>query len=359
MIFIDLSNKNKSYCRKIIDLVNKNEKDIVINCNYTDYTKNNVQIINVNDERELADYAIKSEMVLIFDINDYKKYVNYCKRVIMVLDSKNNKLSRNINKLSIEFTEINNINDIIRMKDSKKKNKKSNMDLFLYFILITIIFALALLSINKGETINKLNNDKNNLNKEVTDLKQINKNYTNYLFLGDSITNYYDLDKYYEGYKVVNSGISGNQTSDILDNLQKRAYVYNPSTIFLLIGTNDYIHNKKEDETVNNIKEIVDKLNKNLPNAKIYLQSIYPINDTDDQKISKSMVSIRNNTSIKKINSELKKYCNDKNCTYLDMYSLLEDKDGNLKLEYTKEGLHMSDEGYEVITKELKKYMHK
>ena len=233
------------------------------------------------------------------------------------------------------------------------------MDLFLYFILITIIFSLSLLSIRKSETINNLNNEKKNLSDSITDLRKINKNYTNYLFLGDSITDYYDLDKYYEGYKVVNSGISGNQTSDILDDLQKRAYVYNPSTIFLLIGTNDYIHNKKEDETVNNIKEIVEKLNKNLPNAKIYLESIYPVNNTDDKKISKSMVSIRNNTSIKKINSELKKYCNDKNCTYLDMYSLLEDKDGNLKLEYTNEGLHMSDEGYEVITKELKKYMHK
>ena len=55
---------------------------------------------------------------------------------------------------------MNNINDIIRMKDSKKKNKKSNIDLFLYFILITVIFALSLLSINKGETINKLNSDK-------------------------------------------------------------------------------------------------------------------------------------------------------------------------------------------------------
>ena len=225
--------------------------------------------------------------------------------------------------------------------------------------MITIIFSLSLLSIRKSETINNLNNEKKNLSDSITDLRKINKNYTNYLFLGDSITDYYDLDKYYEEYKVVNSGISGNQTSDILDDLQKRAYVYNPSTIFLLIGTNDYIHNKKEDETVNNIKEIVEKLNKNLPNAKIYLESIYPVNNTDDKKISKSMVSIRNNTSIKKINSELKKYCNDKNCTYLDVYSLLEDKDGNLKLEYTKEGLHMSDKGYEVITKELKKYMHK
>lgn len=359
MIFVDLSNKNKSYCKNIVDLLNKNNVDIVVNCNYINYAKDNVKIINTTDERELADYAIKSEMVLIFDINDYKKYVNYCKRVIMVLDSNSNKLSRDINKLCIEFSEIDNINNIIRIGKSKKKNKKRNMDLFLYFILITIIFTLSLLTINNGDEINKLKNEKKNLNKEITDLKQINKNYTNYLFLGDSITDYYDLDKYYEGYNVVNSGISGDQTSDILDDLQKRAYVYNPSTVFLLIGTNDYIHNKKEDETANTIKEIVDKLNENLPNAKIYLESIYPINNTDNKKISKSMVSVRNNTSIKKINSELKDYCNDKNCTYLDIYSLLEDKDGNLKLEYTKEGLHISDEGYELITKELKKYMHK
>ena len=244
-------------------------------------------------------------------------------------------------------------------KPQKTLIMKNNIDILLYFVFITIIFILSLLLVNKNELNDRMSNTNKELKKEVYTLKETNKNYTNYLFLGDSITDYYDLDKYYEGYKVVNSGVSGNQTSDILDDLKKRAYVYNPSTIFLLIGTNDYIHDKKEDETINNIKEIVDKLNKNLPNAKIYLESIYPINNTDDKKIFKSVVNVRNNTSIKKINSELKKYCNDKNCTYLDMYSLLEDKDGNLKLEYTKEGLHMSDKGYEVITKELKKYMHK
>ena len=40
----------------------------------------------------------------------------------------------------------------------------------------------------------------------------------------------------------------------------------------------------------------------------------------------------------------------------LDDYTLT-DKDGNLKLDYTKEGLHMSDEGYKVVTKKLKKYI--
>ena len=39
------------------------------------------------------------------------------------------------------------------------------------------------------------------------------------------------------------------------------------------------------------------------------------------------------------------------------MYDELVDKNGNLKLEYTKEGLHMSDDGYKIITKKLKKYV--
>ena len=110
---------------------------------------------------------------------------------------------------------------------------------------------------------------------------------------------------------------------------------------------------------IKNIKNIIKSLNENLPNATVYLESIYPINNEKDSKINHSSVGKRKNKDIVLINSELKQYCNDKNCTYLDMYSLLEDKDGNLKLEYTKEGLHMSDKGYEVITKELKKYMHK
>ena len=42
----------------------------------------------------------------------------------MILDYKSNKLSKNINKLSIAFIEINNTKNIIRIKDSKKKNKK-------------------------------------------------------------------------------------------------------------------------------------------------------------------------------------------------------------------------------------------
>ena len=40
------------------------------------------------------------------------------------------------------------------------------------------------------------------------------------------------------------------------------------------------------------------------------------------------------------------------------MYDELTDENDNLMLEYTNEGLHMSDKGYEVITNILSKYVN-
>ena len=41
----------------------------------------------------------------------------------------------------------------------------------------------------------------------------------------------------------------------------------------------------------------------------------------------------------------------------VDLYNKLIDDDGNLNISYTKDGLHISSEGYECITKELMKYI--
>ena len=57
------------------------------------------------------------------------------------------------------------------------------------------------------------------------------------------------------------------------------------------------------------------------------------------------------------MNQQIQELCEEYQVTYINLYDKLIDKEGNLKLEYTKEGLHMSDEGYQVITKELKKYL--
>ena len=63
------------------------------------------------------------------------------------------------------------------------------------------------------------------------------------------------------------------------------------------------------------------------------------------------------NDDIVDINKKLESLAKDENITYIDMFSELVDSDGNLKLEYTEEGLHMSDDGYDKITEVLIKYI--
>ena len=69
------------------------------------------------------------------------------------------------------------------------------------------------------------------------------------------------------------------------------------------------------------------------------------------------MVKNRDNDDVRYINKELKKFAKDNGITYLDMYSKLENEHKDLKLEYTNEGLHINDEGYEKITWEINKVL--
>lgn len=234
---------------------------------------------------------------------------------------------------------------------------KARKSIGVVFLIVPLLITIALL----GYFVVSYNNLKKVKSREKVITKTVEKKVVadNYLFLGDSITDFYDLDKYYEDLPVVNSGINGNRTTDILNDMKDRVYRYNPSKVFLLIGTNDIIDGKGNDEIIDNIKKIIELIKKNRPYAEIYLESIYPVNKTDNDKISLSMVSSRDNDQIIEINKKLKKYCNEKKITYIDLYSKLVDDEGNLKLDYTKEGLHLSDDGYKVVTEEISKYIKK
>ena len=238
----------------------------------------------------------------------------------------------------------------------KDSHKKSNNKLILIVLVISLfVNAFFLLRVNNlDSSVDSLNTtieeNKKDYEKEIESLKD---EYTNYLFLGDSITDFYDLDKYYKGLPIVNSGISGNTTDDILDDMKARVYDYNPSKVFLLIGTNDLIHDVSVDDIVSNIERIINEINSNEPQAEIYVESVYPVNDDLDE----DMVDVRNNDDIMDINEKIEKYCDDNNYTYINMYDKLLDDDGNFNEEFTDDGLHPNSRGYEVITEEIKKYL--
>lgn len=178
----------------------------------------------------------------------------------------------------------------------------------------------------------------------------------NFLFLGDSITELYPLEEYYDNLPVVNSGISGNKTTDILNDMKTRVYQYNPTKVFLLIGTNDLNSTDEDivDVTFDNIKEIINEIKENRSNTTIYVESVYPVNSV----IENNVVTNRTNKKVKELNKKLSNYCNKENCEYINLYDDLIDEEGNLKTEYTEDGLHLNSLGYVVITRELLPYLN-
>ena len=165
----------------------------------------------------------------------------------------------------------------------------------------------------------------------------------NIVFFGDSITEWYPLDVFFEDAPYVNSGVAGDTTKDLLENIESRVY--------------DYKENMTSKDISNNIKKIVQEIKKNRSNAKIYVQSIYPINNSDDSKINKNNVEPRTNSEISNTNKLIKELCNKEKVTYIDVYSELIADDGALDLRYTKDGLHLNDLGYYVVTKKLISYI--
>lgn len=171
------------------------------------------------------------------------------------------------------------------------------------------------------------------------------------LFIGDSITECYDFKKHFPSLNIINEGISGNTTVDILNRLDEIFKSYNPSKIFLLIGTNDLeLIPLTSLEIVKNIKKIIALLKENFKEAIIHVQSIYPVN----YEIRPFSVGKRKNKDIININKEIKKI---KDITFIDLYDDFLDDNNKLNHKYTYDGLHMSELGYKLISEKLNKYL--
>ena len=191
----------------------------------------------------------------------------------------------------------------------------------------------------------------------LTDKPEDNNRQNTILFLGDSLTYNYKINEFFEGYKTFNSGIFGNKTTDILNDLENRVYKYNSTKVFLLIGINDLKNGISNDEVLNNIEIIIKKIKENSKDTIIYVESLYPISDEKDKKNIKKIVPKTDNNEIKETNKKLNELCKKYNIKYINVYDKLLNDKGSLKKDYTTDGLHLNDLGYFKVTKVLEKYV--
>ena len=223
-------------------------------------------------------------------------------------------------------------------------NKKRVVNKSLLIILLLSLLFLGSLSLNILQLIkysNYVNND----------------NMKNIVFFGDSLTAGYDISKFFSNEYVVNSGINGNKTEDLIKRINEDLYSYNPSKVFLLIGINDLTKGNDAEDVLSNIKFIINDIKDNRGNAKIYVQSLYPVNEEVVKDHSNENIRKLKNEQVLKLNKNLRKLCNDENVIYINVYDQLIDKTGNLKKSYTTDGLHLTNLGYLKVTSVLKKYI--
>lgn len=213
---------------------------------------------------------------------------------------------------------------------------------FVIFIFL-IIYVLRLINIStklKAKQFEKFN-------------QFANKN--EIIFLGDSLTEFYQIEEFFHGIPIYNRGIASDTTDGVLERLDSNVILLEPKKVFIQIGTNDY-KKKKNDYIYNNIVRIVERLKDGVEGVEIYLISLYPVNHKA-KAYSRFFTGPRRNNTIIELNYKLENYCDENKIKYIDVYSKLIDKDGNLDKQYTIEGLHISYEGYKIITDILMPYI--
>jgi lysophospholipase L1-like esterase len=176
------------------------------------------------------------------------------------------------------------------------------------------------------------------------------------VFAGDSITEGYPLfELFSRTLPLYNRGIGGITSVELLENLDAHVLNLEPKKLFLLIGTNDLGNGASAEDTAETIKKICVKIPTVCPETKIYLISVYPVDNSREAGRTFQGPAVRNNEAIRRLNHLLQKYSGSiAGLEFLDIHSLLANNEGNIQEAYSTDGLHLSIEGYQLVTSFLK-----
>ena len=172
------------------------------------------------------------------------------------------------------------------------------------------------------------------------------------VFIGNSITNGAEWNELFPQKRVKNRGISGDTSEGVFDRLDA-VVKGKPAKKVILIGVNDISREIKVETIVLNMKRIVEKIQKESPKTKIYIQSILPVNP--DFEMFKGHMKPE---LIKEINQFYQNIAQEYKVNYIDLYSyFLEDGTDKMNKKYTNDGLHLLGEGYLLWREIVKPYL--
>ncbi len=173
----------------------------------------------------------------------------------------------------------------------------------------------------------------------------LDKKNVDILMLGASIIEQWNGDvlrRHFSKDSVVNAGVGGWTTKDVLGMLSKDGLKVNPRLIILLAISNDLATGRGDvGAAVENIRAITRKLCSLAPTAKVLLLAVLPRGEAPTDPLR---------AKIKAENQLLVKIADSKFVYFLDVGSVLLRPNGELPQDISGDYAHLTERGYELLT---------
>ena len=193
----------------------------------------------------------------------------------------------------------------------------------------------------------------------VASFKDQNLSLQNVVLLGDSITEGFEVQKYFPGRRVLNRGIG----ADVIGNamtpwatcarglatigqftlrLRPRIRSSSSSASMTLNGGHTL------DQMTDGYRQSLKRIRAKRPDLPVYVQSVLP---TRGNYSGKNLAVVEFNKRLATLAAEFK-------CKYLDLHPLLCDAKGELKEDFTKDGLNLTEPAYLIWREQILKALH-
>ena len=153
---------------------------------------------------------------------------------------------------------------------------------------------------------------------------------------------------------VVNRGIIGDNTVGMTERLCQIA-PYHPKAIFLMAGINDMVNDTPAMDVAERVISLIDSIRQQSPTTKLFVESLLPINESN----GRWRTLTGRTDDIPLANMYIRAYCESNNITFVDIFHLMTYPNSNtLRNELSADGLHITEAGYQIWEKEIKKQLN-
>lgn len=167
------------------------------------------------------------------------------------------------------------------------------------------------------------------------------------VFMGNSITDGWDNahPEFFTANNFACRGIGGQVTAQMLCRFRADVINLHPQAVVILAGTNDLAQNNGPIATQHIVENIISMAELAMAaGIRPIICSVLPAGKYPWRTEIESVPE-----KIRDLNARLHRYASDRGLIWVDYYTAMDAGDGSMRSEYTKDGVHPTPEGYDVM----------